>query len=68
MNLTLTNKRGPWIWGFGVIPDDVDNGLADFDVLWDDEEPEVEDVAEQGPVDQDPKRVKRDSAKEKSRC
>jgi len=31
-----------------------------------DEEPEVEDVANQRSVDQDPKRVERDSAKEKS--
>ncbi len=50
-----------------VIPDNVYDGFADFDVLGGDEEPEVEDVAEQRAVDQDPERVECDPAKEKSR-
>jgi hypothetical protein len=51
----------------GVIPDNVYDGFADFDVLRGDEESEVEDVAEQRAVDQDPERVECDPAKEKSR-
>ncbi len=54
-------------WRHQFLPENIDDGFSNFRFVRGREEPEVEDVAEEGTVDQDPKRVQCDSAEEESR-
>jgi hypothetical protein len=53
-------------WRHQFLPENIDDGFSNFRFVRGREEPEVEDVAQEGTVDQDPKRVQCDSAEEES--